>query len=120
MAINNAKHIVAEINGIRCTVVETGASLERAAFIKDLLEFNSLEVLEMKEPKKDPSDPDKYTIGVTDIIFNPVFAIYERSLMTREGKHVTPAYWKQECDDCDPRYWIRRKGSSRPADSQQY
>lgn len=115
MAITNAKHIVAELNGIRCTIVETGASLERAAFIKDLLESNKLEVQEMKETKKEPSDPDSYTIGVTDIVFNPVFAIYERRLKTREGKLVTPAYWRQECDDCDPRYWIRRKGSSKHA-----
>ena len=37
MAINNAKHIVGEIDGVRCTIVETGASLERVAFLRDLL-----------------------------------------------------------------------------------
>lgn len=109
MAINNAKHIVSEINGVRCTVIETGASIERAAFLTDLLEFNKLEVKEMEEPKKDPSDQPRFTIGVTDLIFNPVFAIYERRLRTREGGYVTPAYWKQECSECDTRYWLRKK-----------
>lgn len=108
MAINNAKHIVSEIEGVRCTIVESGASLERAAFLTDLLEFNGYEVIEMKEPLKNPEDDQKYTIGVTDIVFNPVFAIYERRLRTREGGYVTPAYWKQECTECDSRYWIRR------------
>lgn len=106
MAINNAKHIVAEIDGIRCTIIETGAALERAAFLNDLLTFNHLEVKEMKESGE--GEP-RYTIGVTDIIFNPVFAVYERRLKTKEGSIVTPAYWKQECTDCDSRYWKRRK-----------
>jgi hypothetical protein len=109
MAINNAKHIIAEINEVRCTVIETGASLERAAFLTDLLEFNNLEVKEMQEPPKEAGDAPKYTIGVTDIVFNPVFAIYEKRLKTREGAIVTPAYWRQECIDCDTRYWLKRK-----------
>lgn len=105
MGINNAKHIVNEIDGIRCTIVETGVSLERAAFLTDLLEFNGYEVKELKEPLKSPEDDQKYTLGVTDIVFNPVFAIYERRLKTREGGYVTPGYWKQECVECDTRYW---------------
>lgn len=109
MAINNAKHVVSEINGVRCTIIETGAGLERAAFLTDLLEFNKLEVKEMQEPQKDPAYPPKYTIGVTDLVFNPVFAIYERRLRTREGNIVTPAYWRQECTECDPRYWLKQR-----------
>lgn len=109
MAINNAKHIVSEIGGVRCSIAETGASLERAAFLTDLLTFNGLEVKEMQEPVKEPDAEPKYTIGVTDILFNPVFAVYERRLRTREGSIVTPAYWRQECVDCDPRYWLKKK-----------
>ena len=109
MAINNAKHIIGEIDGIRCTIVETGATLERAAFLNDLLSFNNLEVKEMKVVSDVPDEEPKYTIGVTDLIFNPVFAIYERQLKTREGTLITPGYWKQECIECDPRYWMRRK-----------
>jgi hypothetical protein len=116
MAINNAKHIISEIDGIRCTIVETGVSLERAAFLSDLLEFNNLDVKEFQEPTETPDGEPKYTIGVTDMLFNPVFAIYEKLMKTREGSHVTPGYWKQECVECDPRYWVRRKGARRTID----
>ena len=47
MAINNAKHLVGEIDGVRCTIIESGTSLERVAFLRDLLEFNNLEVKEI-------------------------------------------------------------------------
>ena len=116
MVINNAKHIVAEIDGVRCTIIETGASLERAAFLRDLLEFNNLEVKELTE-NAEPDSIRKFTIGVTDLIFNPVFAIYERQLKTREGTFVTPGYWKQECVDCDTRYWLRRRGTRKATES---
>ena len=116
MAINNAKHIISEINGVRCTIIETGAALERVAFLSDLLGFNNLEVKEMQEVSEVQGEEPKYTIGVTDLTFNPVFAIYERQLKTREGTPVTPGYWKQECTECDPRYWIRRKGAKKTID----
>lgn len=109
MAINNAKHIIGEIDGIRCTIIETGVSLERAAFLSDLLSFNNLEVKELKEIPQTPEGEIKYTIGVTDLVFNPVFAIYEKQLKTKEGVAVTPGYWREECVTCDPRYWMRRK-----------
>jgi hypothetical protein len=109
MAINNAKHLVSEIDGVRCTIIESGVSLDRAAFLNDLLTFNNLEVKEMKEATDETAGEPKYTVGVTDLVFNPVFAIYERQLKTREGTFVTPGYWKQECTECDTRYWIRRK-----------
>jgi hypothetical protein len=116
MAINNAKHIISEINGVRCTVVETGASLERVAFLNDLLGFNNLEVKDIQEPSVEGGVDAKYTIGVTDLIFNPVFAVYEKQLKTREGTFVTPGYWKEECTECDPRYWVRRKGARKTID----
>jgi len=109
MALTNAKHVIAEIEGVRCTVVETGASLERAAFLKDLLEFNNYDVKELQEPAVAEGAEPRYTIAVTDIIFNPVFAVYECLLRTKEGGYVTPGYWKQECVTCDPRYWMKRK-----------
>jgi hypothetical protein len=113
MAINNAKHIVSEINGVRCTIVETGATIQRAAFLKDILTTNNLEVMELQEPSKEEGGESKYTIGVTDLLFNPVFAVYEKQL---EGGPITPGYWNQECLVCDPRYWIRRKGARKGLD----
>jgi hypothetical protein len=109
MAINNAKHIIAEIDGIRCTIIESGVTLDRAAFLRSLLEFNNFEVKELKLPEEPEAGESKYTIGVTDIVFNPAFAIYDGSLKTPEGFLVTPGYWNQECIDCDPRYWMRRQ-----------
>lgn len=113
MPLNNAKHIIGEIGGIRCTIVETGVSLERVAFLTDLLSFNNLEVKEMIETPEVPGQETKYTLGVTDVIFNPVFAIYERQLKIREGGFVSPGYWNQECTECDPRYWMRRKNATK-------
>lgn len=109
MGINNAKHIVSEIDGTRCTIIESGITLERAAFLTDLLQFNNLEVKELVTSSENEGEEPTYTIGVTDLVFNPVFAIYECLLKTREGSYVTPGYWRQECTDCDPRYWIRRR-----------
>ena len=116
MAIENAKHIIGEIDGIRCTIIETGATLDRVAFLSDLLSFNNLEVKEIQEVSEVQGEEVKYTLGVTDLVFNPVFAVYERQLKTREGTFVTPGYWKQECSECDPRYWVRRKGARRTID----
>ena len=113
MSLTNAKHIIAEIEGARCTVVEAGVSIDRAAFLRDLLEFNKFEVKELQEASETSGAEPKYTIGVTDLLFNPVFAVYECLLRTREGKYVTPGYWNQECIDCDNRYWLRRKGSKK-------
>lgn len=113
MPLTNAKHITGEIDGVRCTIVETGASLERAAFLKDLLEFNKFDVKELQEPSDTAGAEPKYTVGVTSLLFNPVFAVYECLLKTREGKYVTPGYWKQDCTDCDPRYWIKRRSAKK-------
>ena len=109
MGINNAKHIVGEIDGVRCTIVETGATIDRAAFLNQLLEYNNYEVKELMVPSETTGEDPTYTIGVTDLVFNPVFAIYECLLRTPEGGYVTPGYWLQECVDCDPSYWMRRK-----------
>lgn len=105
MPINNAKHIIGEIEGTRCTIVETGITAERLSFLKDLLENNKLDVRVKEEPPQQPGDQSAYTIGVTDLVFNPVFAIYERQLKTKEGFFVTPAIWKQQTTQFDPKYW---------------
>ncbi len=109
MALNKGKHIVEEINGIRCTIVEKGISMDRVNFLKDLLEFNKYEV-QVQEDKPEEGKPVTYTLGVTDIIFNPVIAVDELSLKTRDGRIVSPAYWNQYTTEIDNRYWrFRRK-----------
>ena len=39
-----------------------------------------------------PSPPATFTIGVTDVSFNPTNAIFGRTLKTKDGHVVTPAY----------------------------
>ena len=103
-------------------------------FLKNLLEFNGLEVKIAEEatavipetPATDNSPaPDAvnaapttphvpaYIIGVTDLVFNPVFAIYERRLKTPEGYFVTPAIWKQQTTEFRPEYWMEGKKEER-------
>lgn len=105
MSLTKGKHIVEEINGIRCTIVEKGTKKERVDFLKELLETNKFEVKVSEDKKPDNSDETTYTIGVTDIMFNPVYAIYERTLLSKEGKKISPAYWNQVSDTVDLRYW---------------
>ncbi len=42
-----------------------------------------------------PPPPDTFTIGVTDVTFSPINAVFNRELKTPEGKVVTNNYWKQ-------------------------
>lgn len=99
-----AKHIVEEINGTRCTVVEKGATSDRVDFLKKLLEFNKFEVVVAADAAVEGS-PALFTIGVTDLVFNPVIAVYELSLKTPDGKKVSPAYWNQYSTDSVDEYW---------------
>ena len=100
-----AKHIVEEINGVRCTVVEKGATQDRVGFLKGLLEFNKFEVLVAEDKKETEDAPTLFTIGVTDIVFSPVIAVYEMSLKTPDGKRVSPAYWEQKTTEIVDEYW---------------
>ena len=103
MALNKGKHLVEEIDGVRCTVVEKGITHERAQFLKTLLELNGLEVKPAVE-----ADPATMKLGVTDILFNPVIDVYERRLKSPSGKKVTPAYWLQKSEnesEAEVNYW---------------
>ncbi|MFZ1323134.1 MAG: hypothetical protein WAT71_16365 [Ignavibacteria bacterium] len=105
MALDKGKHNVKEIDGVRCTVIETGVSDERMTFLKNLLELNGLTVKSEAESKKDEAAPDTFIIGVTDIVFNPVIAVYQRTLLTHDGKIVTAPYWKQLTEESKGWYW---------------
>jgi len=104
-----AKHTVEEINGIRCTLVEKGISSERCGFLKSLLEFNKFEV-QVSEDKKEAEDaPTTFTIGVTNLEFNPVIAVYEMSLSTPDGSKVSPDYWDQKTGYSIDQYWLTKE-----------
>ncbi|MDH5399115.1 MAG: hypothetical protein OEX02_13270 [Cyclobacteriaceae bacterium] len=116
--INKGKHIEQEVGDVRVRVVEEGASQQRVDFLKKLLEHNGYEVLvgetPVKPPKKpkpgeepveEPTPEPTWFVGVTDITFNPVYAVYNRRLRTFDGKRVTPDYWNQTTEKAEPNYW---------------
>jgi hypothetical protein len=102
--LTKGKHVIAEIEGVRCTLVETGISESRMKFLKELLASNNFEVKVSSETKEEGAAPI-YTLGVTDLIFNPVIAIYARKLYHPDGRIITAAYWNQDTDRLDNRYW---------------
>jgi hypothetical protein len=95
MSLNKGKHLVQELEGVLCTVVETGLDANRLKFMKELLEFNHFEVKTEEVPGEEDG-PSTFTVGVTDLVFNPVIAVYEQSLKRPEGGPVSPAFWNQE------------------------
>jgi len=122
MAINK-NHEFEELGGVKCAIVEKNASKERIAFLKDLLEFNHFEVVIIPSPPPKAASPPKpappptegtpaqpesppepllpplpetFSIGVTNLAFNPTNAIFGRLLKTKDGHVVTQAYWYQK------------------------
>ena len=116
MAINK-NHEFEELDGVKCAIVGKNVSQSRVDFLKPLLEFNKYTVVVVTSPppktapqapttvpdsetegerEKVESPPASFTIGVTDVMFNPINAIFGRLLRTPDGKVVTLAYWNQE------------------------
>ena len=121
MAINK-NHEFEELGGVKCAIVERNASTERVAFLKELLAYNGFEVVVVPSPPPKAAAPPKpatplaeetaqpqtsniepqtpaletFTIGVTNLAFNPTNAIFGRLLRTKDGHIVTQAYWYQK------------------------
>lgn len=98
----NPYHTVEELDGQRCSIIEKGISEERAGYIKAILEASRLKIVDVKDAE------GKITIGVTDITFNCLHAIYSRRLKTPNGHLVTPALWAGEKANVGF-YWENRK-----------
>ena len=94
MAINK-NHEFEELNGVKCAIVEKNISADRCQFLKTLLAFNHYEVIVVETAATETS-PATYTIGVTDLTFNAINAIFGRQLKTEEGPIVSLAYWQQK------------------------
>ena len=140
MAINK-NHEFEDLDTIKCSIVEKNASAERVAFLKELLTYNKYEVVVAASPAPkaasapvaeeaakaaddsgkvttvpsapEPVAPSTFTVGVTDLRFNPTNAVFGRSLHTPSGQVVTLAYWNQEdavSDDTIPYFEHNRKG----------
>lgn len=100
------KHMFGSIGEQRVTFVEKKITVERLDFLKQLLEVNGFEVLVDEEKRKSEEDPQLYTIGVTDMVFNPTVYIFQRRLKTLDGNHiVNQEYWNQISEDPKPQYW---------------
>jgi hypothetical protein len=106
MALNKGKHTIIEIEGVRCSLVETGLTESRALFLKSLLQDNGYIVMMEKEKTKEGTPLDTWVMGVTDILFNPVIRVYGHRLRRLDGHVVTPAYWNQWPVDADLPYWM--------------
>ena len=118
MAINQ-NHLFEELNGVKCGIVEKNVDPKRVEFLKNLLEQNHFTVVVIPSPPPKtgtaspaqapaegaaplpvptpiPPPPETFTVGVTDITFNPINAIFGRLLHTKDGHVVTLAYWHQK------------------------
>jgi hypothetical protein len=109
MALNKGKHVVAEIEGVRCTVVEAGLNENRCLFLKQLLLLNGYEVKMEKEKSKEGTLLETSVLGVTDLEFNPMIKVYEQKILRTDGHPVTPGYWNQWAVDPDLPYWMVTK-----------
>ena len=122
MAINK-NHEFEELDGVKCAIVEKDVKPGRVEFLKKLLEYNRYTVVvaatpppkvaakpapkpvataEGEEapppppPPPPPPAPETFTVGVTDVTFNPINAVFGRALRTPNGQVVTLAYWQQK------------------------
>ncbi|NJY62296.1 hypothetical protein HC174_05940 [Salinimicrobium sp. CDJ15-81-2] len=101
----DGKHSFGSIGETRVSFIEKKIDEARKDFLARILEHNGFEVVVEEEKKKTPEEPQLYTVGVTDITFNPVIWVYERKLKTFEGRKLTPGYWNQLTEDTKPQYW---------------
>lgn len=100
------KHSFGAIGDQRVTFVEKKIAEERKEFLKTLLEVNGFEVIIQEEKRKSEEDPQLYTVGVTDMVFNPTVWVFQRRLKTIDGERiVNQDYWNQVSEDTNPEYW---------------
>jgi len=119
MAINK-NHEFEDIDGIKCAIVEKNVTPERVQFLTSLLSFNKYQVVVAGSPApkavtptpapiaecteatttpavpEAPVEPTTFTVGVTDLTFNPTNSVFGRSLKTTDGHIVTLSYWQQK------------------------
>lgn len=137
----NPNHTFEDLGETKCAVAEKNCTPERTDFLKRLLEHNGFTVIVAKSappkaakpspPKQTPAadgtmpatppieeqtvppPPDTFTVGVTDLTFSPVNAVFNRELKTFDGAIVNSAYWKQKETISNPDKWYWGKGISR-------
>ena len=124
----NPNHAFEDLEGVKCSIVEKNCTQERADFLKALLAFNKFTVQVVKSPPPKvappkpapplaegevapppppapPAPPETFTVGVTDLSFNPISAVYNKELQTPGKQFVDVKYWKQELDAPSTQKW---------------
>jgi hypothetical protein len=121
----NPNHTFEDLGEVKCAIVEKNCTPERVDFLKKLLEHNGFTVVVVKSPPPKaakpapakpaatvpagdaptpapvvevpaaPPPPETFTVGVTDLTFSPINAVFNRELKTFKGQVVTSSYWKQ-------------------------
>lgn len=135
----NPNHAFEDLGEVKCAIVEKNCTPERVAFLTQLLEHNSFTVVVVKSPPPKaakpaapkpapapvaegepapppppaepapPPPPETFTVGVTDVTFSPINAVFNRELRTLKGKVVTSNYWKQLEEEPKPEEWYWKK-----------
>jgi hypothetical protein len=109
MSLESGKHVELEIDGELYRIVESGISdMNRVKFLESILIHNGFEVKWAEEPRKTEDEPPTMMIGVTDLTFNPVLAVYGRRLKSPDGHRINPNYWNQKGDSFNPQYWTEK------------
>ena len=52
-----------------------------------------------------PSAPTTFTVGVTDVSFSPINAVFNRELKIESGQVVTKDYWYQRKSEMKTEEW---------------
>ncbi|MBK5272517.1 MAG: hypothetical protein JJE22_16060 [Bacteroidia bacterium] len=112
MAINK-NHEFEELGGVKCGIVEKNVKPERVTFLKELLGYNGYTVVAVPspppkaapiaapkearpddpvgqavgrgEPAPPPPAPETFTVGVSDITFNPINASLVACFIQKTG-----------------------------------
>ena len=109
MTLLKFQHVIKEINGVNCRIIETGITKERAEFLQKLLKLNNHETIIEEIPSKVEGQPSTFLLATKDVTLNAIVKVYNRELKTESGNKVTPDYWNQLTTKLEPNYWDRDK-----------
>jgi len=109
MSLLKFEHKIIEIDGAAYRIIEENITRERAEFLKDLLSYNKHSTIIQEVPAKMEGQPSTFTLATPDVTFNPIVKVYNRELLTSDGKKVTPDYWNQMTTKTEPNYWDKSK-----------
>src|SRR5574343_653086 len=112
----NPTHTFEDLGEMKCAIVEKNCTSERVSFLKNLLEFNGYTVVSISSPPAKGAKPlavgegtpplaETFTVGVTDVTFSPINAVFNRELKTQNGRIVTKDYWKQRETEIRKEEW---------------